>query len=217
MELHELIDSRRFLGSEFLMWLWHKSACYDGLFEVRGHGEMEVVFDDRLTLEAYVAETERNVFKGGAPAFSPEAKTALREGKRPTRARLRVIKEGREWKFKFKAEDFDVSTLKIPSLLSERDDEQFFERMSLIEEIEEILDSLYREFVTLRTSAGWREVMVPAMRDWIFADRRLRPDDYPDNLLERIYDGEFGDPLPGEDTGEARDPTDVDLAPAEAE
>lgn len=217
MELHELIDSRRFLGSEFLMWLWYKSSCYDGLFEVRSHGELEVIFDDRLTLEAYVAETERNVFKGGAPAFSPEAKTALREGKRPTRARLRVIKEGREWKFKFKAEDFDISTLKIPSLLSEQDDEQFFERMSLVQEIEEILDSLYREFITIRTSDAWRDVMVPTMRDWIFSDERVGPGDYPSDLLDRIYEGEFGDPLPGEDTGEAPDPTDVDATLAEAE
>ena len=198
MELEELIDSRRFLGSEFLLWLWYKSACYDGLLDVRGHGELQLMFDDRLTLEAYLAETERNVFKGGAPAFSPEAKTALREGKRPTRARLKVIKEGREWRFKYKAEGSDISTLKIPSLLSEHDDEQFYERMSLVEEIEDILGRLYREFLTIRTSAGWFEVMVPAINDWIESDELAEPDQYPDELLDRIYDGEFGDPLPGE-------------------
>ena len=198
MDTSELIDSRRFLGSEFLMWLWFKTSCYDGLLEVRGHGEMEVIFDDRLTLEAYVAETERNVFKGGAPAFSPEAKTALREGKRPTRARLKFIKEGREWRFKLKAEGFDISTLKIPSLLSDRDDEQFHERMTLVEEIEEILDALYDEFLTIRTSPAWYEAMVPALREWIGSDDRMQPDNYPDNLLHRIYEGEFGDPKPGE-------------------
>jgi len=207
MDLTELIDSRRFLGSEFLMWLWFKSACFDGLFEVRRHGELEVIFDDRLTLEAYVAETERNVFKGGAPAFSPEAKTALREGKRPTRARLRVIKEGREWKFKFKAEDFNLSTLKIPSLLSERDDEQFMERMTLIEEVEEILEALYREFLTIRTSDAWGDAMVPAIREWMFADDWVGPEAYPSNLLDRIYEGEFGDPLPGGRAADGGRPT----------
>lgn len=211
MDTSELIDSRRFLGSEFLLWLWYKSACFDGLFEVRGHDRIQVVFDDRLTMEAYLAETERNVFKGGAPAFSPEAKTALQEGKRPTRARLRVIKEGREWKFKYKAEGCDISTLKIPSLLSERDDEQFYERMSLVEEIEDILDSLYHEFLTIRTSDAWGDVMVPAINDWMFSDESLTPEDYPDRLLDRIYDGEFGDPLPGERA------SDASLQAAEAE
>jgi len=199
MELSELIESRRFLGSEFLMWLWFKSEAFDGLFEVRDHGQVEVQFDDRLTLEAYLAETERNVFKGGSPAASPEAQTALREGKRPTRARLRVIKEGREWRFKYKAEGCDLSTLEIPSLLSERDDEQLYERMQLIDEIEQILDELYREFIVLRTSDAWREGLVPALNDWIFADAPAGPGDYPDNLLDRVYEGEFGDPLPGEE------------------
>jgi len=197
MELSELIESRRFLGSEFLMWLWFKSEAFDGLFEIPSYGQVEVQFDDRLKLEAYLAETERNVFKGGSPASSPEARTALREGKRPTRARLRVVNDGREWRFKYKADGCDLSTLEIPSLLSERDDEQLHERMELIGEIEEILDELYREFVTLRTSEAWNEVLVPAIHEWIFDESPAAPDDYPEDLLDRVYEGEFGDPLPG--------------------
>jgi len=157
-----------------------------------------VEFDDRLTLEAYLAETEQNVFKGGSPASSPEARTALREGKRPTRARLRVVKEGREWRFKYKAEGCDLSTLKIPSLLSDDDAEQFYERMQLIDEIESILDELYREFIALRTSAAWSDAIVPALHDWITSDGSASPSDYPQDVLERVYDGEFGDPRPGE-------------------
>ncbi len=185
--LDELIESRSFLGSEFLLWLWYKVECYDGLFELRHHGEVEVIFDDRLRLEAYLAETERNTFKGGAPAWSPEAKIALREGKRPTRARLKFVKEGREWRFKFKAEDFALSTLKIPSLLSERDDEKFFERMDLIEEVERILEDLYEEFLVIRTSPLWDDRLRPAIHDWIFRDESVDPDHYPDELLEEAY------------------------------
>lgn len=195
MNIAELIDSRRFLGSEFLMWLWFKSECYDGLFEVAKHGQIEVIFDDRLTMESYLAETERNVLKGGSPAFSAEAKTALREGKRPTQARLRILKEGREWKFKFKAEDFDISTLKIPALLTERDDEKLYERMELVEEVERILDRLYNEFLVLRTSVAWEEIMVPKLNDWIFDDDAAEPQDYPDDLLDRVYNDEFDDGL----------------------
>jgi hypothetical protein len=187
MNLEELIDSRRFLGSEFLMWLWFKSECLDGYFDIQHHGDVEVLFDDRLRMEAYAAETERNTFKGGSPASSPEAKTALRERKRPTRARLRIIKEGREWKFKFKAEGFELSTLKIPSVLSDRDDEQFQERMSLIEEVEDILDRLYREFIIIRTSDNWFGTMVPAISRWIDSDSTADPDDYPDGILEDSY------------------------------
>ena len=76
MDLMDLIESRRFLGSEFLMWLWFKSECYDGLFDIGPDKRpIEVILDDAMTLEAFLAETERNTFKGGAPAYSPEAKS----------------------------------------------------------------------------------------------------------------------------------------------
>lgn len=189
----ELIDSRRFLGPEFLMWLWYKTECFDGLLEIQKHGQVEVIFDDRLTLESYLAETERNMFRGGAPAHSREAKIALREGKRPTRARLRFVKEGREWKFKFKAEDFAISTLKIPALMTDRDDEKFFERMSLVDEVEELIERLYTEFVVIRSSNGWEQEMLPALRDWIYADDPVGRDHYPSDILDRVYNDAFDD------------------------
>lgn len=188
MDLVDLINSRRFLGSEFLMWLWFKSECYDGMFEVPNHDRVEVVYDDRMTLEAYLAETERNMFRGGAPAYSPEARVALREGKRVQRAKLRVIKEGREWTFNIKAESLDLTSVKIPSLLSREEEEQFYERMYLVEELEEILDELYREFLGIRLTYAWEEVMVPAMREWIASDEFMSPDDYPD---EKALDGDL--------------------------
>lgn len=187
MDLSELVESRRFLGSEFLLWLWYKSDCYGGLFDLRGHGEVEVVFDDRLTLEAYLGESGENVIKGGSPAASPEARTALREGKRPTRARLRIVNDEREWKFKFKAEPFDISTLKIPAVLTEREDEKLGERMGLVSEVESILDALYREFLVLRTSSGWTERLVPGLRDWIHSEGAARPEDYPEGALEEAF------------------------------
>lgn len=179
MDLIDLINSRAFVGSEFLMWLWFKAECFDGLFELAEHGRVELAFDDQLTLEAYIAETERNIFRGGAPAFSPEAKTALREGKRVQAAKLRVIKEGREWSFRVKAETLDLSGVKIPSLLSKEEDEQFYERMYLLDELEEILDALYAEFIAIRLSDAWLDVMLPAMQRWVQSDELLTPDDYP--------------------------------------
>lgn len=179
MDLVDLINSRAFLGSEFLMWLWFKSECYDGLFDLEKHDRVEVVFDDRLTLEAYMAETERNMIKGGSPAYSREAKTALREGKRVQSAKLRVVKEGREWTFRMKAESMDLTSVKIPSLLSKEEEEQFYERMYLIEELEEILEELYREFLDIRLSEAWEEEMMPAIRHWVHSEDLMNPDNYP--------------------------------------
>lgn len=180
MDLIDLIETRRFLGSEFMMWLWFKSECYDGLMEVEEHGELEVLFDDALVLEAYLAETERNTFKGGAPAYSPEAKVALQQGKRVSRAKIRVIKDGREWLLTLKAEGMDFSSVKIPAVLSREEDEKFYERMYLVEELEDIINALYRTFIYTRLSPQWHEAMVPAMKIWIMAEDGVAPDVYPE-------------------------------------
>lgn len=179
MDLIDLINSRAFLGSEFLMWLWFKAECFDGLFDIPNHDRVEVSFDDQLTLEAYLAETERNMFRGGAPAYSPEAKTALQEGKRVQAAKLRIVKEGREWTFKIKAESLGLTSVKIPSLLSKEEEEQFYERMYLVEELEEILDELYKEFLGIRLSDAWNTTMLPAIQEWVHTEELLNPDHYP--------------------------------------
>lgn len=180
MDLIDLINSRRFLGSEFLTWLWFKVDCYDGLLDVDPLGRVEVIFDDQMTLDAYVAETQRNDLRGGAPAYSPEAITALRQGKRPIKAKLRVIREGREWSFSFKAEEFDLATIKLPALLTDEADEQFWERMYLAEELEEIVHALYREFLNVRLADAWGERLVGAMQAWIESEQDPTPDDYPE-------------------------------------
>lgn len=183
MDLLELIQTRTFLGNEFLMWLWFKSDCFDGLFAIADHGDIEVIFDNQLTLEAYLAETERSDFKGGTPAFAPEAKTALRQGKRVSKAKIRIVKEGREWLFTYKAEGMDITSAKIPAVLSKDDDERFFERMYLLEELEEILETLYAEFINLRLSDAWGDTLLPAMQEWIQSDELTQPHHYP--VIER--------------------------------
>lgn len=179
MDLIDLIDSRRFLGAEFLMWLWFKAECFEGLIELPKHGALEVVFDDAMTLEAYLAETERNTFKGGVPAYSPEAKTALRQGKRISKAKLRILLEGREWVFTVKAETLDLSSIAIPAVLSREQEEKFYERMYLVEELEDLVRALYKEFLFIRLSADWAEKVLPAMQAWIASDEALKPEMYP--------------------------------------
>ena len=190
MDLIDLIEAKRFLGAEFLMWLWFKSECYESLIESREHGVLEFWYDDKLTLEAYLAETERNDFKGGAPAHSAEAKTALRHGKRVAKAKIGLIKEGREWTLTIKSDTLDVSGVKLPALLSREEDEQFYERMFLLEELEDIIQSLYKEFLVLRTDAVWQAELLPALRAWVQADEPRALEHYPaaacDVTLNRV-------------------------------
>lgn len=183
MDLVDLIQTRRFLGAEFMLWLWFKCECFDNLLHLPEHGNIEVWFDDGLTLEAFLAETERHDLKGGAPAHSPEAKIALRQGKRPAKAKLGVLKEGREWSLTLKAESLDLSGIKIPALLSREEEEQFYERMYLLEELEDIILGLYNEFLTIRLSLQWDAILVPCLKTWITSDTQRTQEDYPTQAL----------------------------------
>lgn len=182
MDLVDLINTRRFLGSEFLIYLWFRVDCFDGLLDVEADdlGRIELIFDDQLTLDAYVAETQRSDLRGGAPAYSREAVTALRQGKRPTRAKLCIIREGREWMFRFKAETFQLTSVKTPALLTKETVEQFYERMYLLEELEDILHALYREFLEVRLGDEWEDRFVGAIQEWIASDEDPVPTDFPD-------------------------------------
>lgn len=187
MDLVDLIETRRFLGAEFLMWLWFKSECFENLLPTAEHGTLEVWIDDALTLEANLTETERNDFKGGAPAHSPEAKTALRQGKRVAKAKLGLIKEGREWSFTLKTPSLDISGAKIPALLSREEEEQFYERMYLVEELEDLVGVLYKQFLTIRLhDRAWNELLTPAIREWIKYDEPCHPEHYPTDALAEL-------------------------------
>ncbi|MBH25742.1 MAG: hypothetical protein CMH57_15150 [Myxococcales bacterium] len=184
MDLIDLIQTRRFLGNEFLTWLWYKSEVFEGRFNIGKRGACEVWFDDSLTLEAVIVETERSKLKGASPSVSPEAREALRQGKLPTQARLRVVQDQQEYGFVFKAPEFALSSVRIPALLSDEEDEKFYERMYLIEEIESIIHDLYGEFLALRLSPTWDSTIVPWLRAWVMSEAGdvVAADQYRDAL-----------------------------------
>ena len=169
MDLVELIESHRFLGSEFMTWLWFRSEMHEGMIPLGDRKVCELFVDDRITLEADMVETEQSVLKGGAPAVTPEAREALRQGKLPTQARVRTHHDGQEYLFTLKAGELQLTSVKIPAVLSKEEDEKFYERMYLIENLEGLLDHFYGEFLALRLSSAWTDV-VGQIRDWVRSD-----------------------------------------------
>lgn len=163
--LADEVANKRFLGAEFMLWLWYKADQDDALFAVRDQS-VEVRFDDQLILEVQLAEAEQSRLKGGAPAHSPEAYKALQHGKRIAKARLRLISGEREWVFVVDAETFAMSGVKIPAVLRSEEDEKLEERLYLIEELDLLWQAIYEEFLTLRLSDAWDKEL-RAMVDYV--------------------------------------------------
>lgn len=156
MDLLDMIESRRFLGGEFLVWLWYRCGTGQPRFNLPGIGEVIVGFDDQLVLESFLAESEQSRLTGGAPTESPEAKTALRAGKRISKAKLRLIHEEAEWVFGVSAADFSFSSVKVPAVLKQPD-ERLLERLTLLDDLSAMWNGIYRIFLRDRLSGDWAE------------------------------------------------------------
>ena len=166
MDLLNRIEHARFLGREFLAWLWYRSELQEGLFEL-SERRVEVWFDARLTLEALGDIKEQNVIKSESPTETEEARASLQSGKYVKEARLRVVHEQKQWTVTIKADDLSLHGLKIPALLSQEDDDQLYERFYLMEEAEDLVDELFAGFLTVRLSDDPWRAEGTAMRAWV--------------------------------------------------
>jgi hypothetical protein len=164
VDLVDLIEKRRFVGREFLVWLWFESELFESRFDLKGFGPSEIWLEGQITL---VQEKEQSRLKGATPSAAPEAHEALRQGKLPTQARVRVARGELEYAFLFNADTLGLSAMKIPGVMKEETDEQFYERMYLIEELEAQFSVLYGDFLALRLSTAWDSVVAPGIRAWV--------------------------------------------------
>lgn len=165
MDLADEVARKRFLGPEFLLWLWYRVEKDDNIFYVEDR-QFELMFDDQLTLEVQLAASEQTALKGGSPAHAPEAYKALQHGKSISRARMRIAHAEREWVFMLNTDTFAMSGIKIPAVLRDADDDKIDERLYLIDELDEVWSTIYHQFLSLRLGDQWGD-KAQEIRDWI--------------------------------------------------
>jgi hypothetical protein len=190
MQLVDRIEKRRFVGREFLLWLWFESEVFDATLSTADHGSFGLWLEKRLVLSSGKESTRCTA---PSPGRGREAKEALLIGQLPESAGVRITLSEEETSFVLRAEALGVSGLKLPGAVlgndaeattaleelqgkrgkpkkkEKRGDEAyeaFYERMRLTQNFEGLLESLYRDFLTLRLSERWKAVFVPAARAW---------------------------------------------------
>ena len=169
-DLLERVESTRFLGSEFLLWLWLRAELVDKPIALPELGEFEVWLDNALTLQSDIDPNERVTVRGAAPSGSPEAREAVRAQKFPVRARIAIRNEDRDFACVLDAHRYAVASGKIPAVLTKDTDDAFQERMTLVERLCNSLDGLFAAFLRDRLSALWKEAWEPAIVCWADAE-----------------------------------------------
>lgn len=165
-----LVEANRFLGREYLLWLWFESELFETELRTSSGKTCSLWVETQITL---AADQEEARVKSGMPAATPEAKQALRQGKLPKQARLHAIVDEHEFTWAMKADDLAVGALKVPAELKSKDDryEALYERMRLTEELESVLEALFDDFVAMRLSPTWSSKVVPILQAWAYGER----------------------------------------------
>ena len=162
-----------FLGREFLTWLWLTSEIHGNLLKLKPQGEVELWFEDRLTLESGEGAGRKTVVCRDPESKWIEALTALREGKQVTRGRLRICTENKEWRLTLNSDTLTpqaVTFIKgLPDQNGPPEETDVVERTALLGELLGLIEALCRLFLERRLSDIWADEERPALNKWLAA------------------------------------------------
>lgn len=174
MDLVDLITEKRFLGQEFLTWLWWKSEEHGGTVQVGGQ-YLTVVFEKHMLLEYGEAEYSERLVCSGLQTELREARTGLRTGKKLEQARIQIIKDDYEYNLTLGATFFEYRNVRLPKTggaesssnpTEEETEGMILERVHLYEELVRMINDLFRLFLEIRMSPGWQDEL-SKVRSWV--------------------------------------------------
>jgi hypothetical protein len=170
-----VVESKRFLGREFLTWVLYRLEEEGGRL-VLGGDVVELALGDRVVLQEQGERSARLTLVDEGD-MSAELGAGLRRGKLMDRARLKVSRGERRWELSLDGGLLTYDSLRCPPLgdrdVTLRDDPRaafendLFLRLADVEEAIGILDRLFAAFCEDRVSPRWESESLPALRTWI--------------------------------------------------
>jgi recombination associated protein RdgC len=164
MKPMELIEQGRFLGEEFILWLWWRGLAEGGTSGLEGDTSACFV-DDAVTLVTERGDVKALSLAKGNPAESREAFEALSRGFRPGKAKIRLLAGDMEWTFSLAPGDLQLQGLKLPPTQAKDMAGRLADRMFLIEEGLAHLDRRYAAFLALRAQDP--QGLQDALQEWV--------------------------------------------------
>lgn len=176
MDIAVAYNRYRFLGNEFLTWLWfliendsQSLAQFDSEF-------ISLTIGNRMVLENRMANgLETITIKGDAVGLE-EGLLSLDKGAAVTEVNL-IYKSGNiEWQFSLKGENLSFTGLKLPETAAmDTEDEMealVLEKIYLYEKPFQFIDAVYQFFIHLRLSSKWKHETIAEMRKWVQSSQK---------------------------------------------
>lgn len=177
MDLVDIISEKKFLGQEFLTWLWYKSEERGGSVLLPGTGDILLFFEKHMLLESGEGESLERLICRGLQTELQEARTGLRMGKKLEQARIYLAKGDYEWRLTFGATLFEYRNISLPRTVSPNEEAadplaleaKVLERVGMTEELMHTMDELFRLFLQMRVSDDW-PLELTRIKKWIAMD-----------------------------------------------
>ncbi|MCP4747015.1 MAG: hypothetical protein GY874_12885 [Desulfobacteraceae bacterium] len=164
----------RFLGNEFLTWIWFSIENDTEPFHRCDQELTELAIGNRMVLENRLANAAETISIKGDTAGLEEGLVALRKGALVTEMNLVYQSGSLKWQFSLKGENLSFSGLKLPetgTIESEDDIEGLLlDRIYLYEKPVQFIEDLYEHFIKLRLSEQWKEQTLSIIQRWALKD-----------------------------------------------
>ncbi len=172
-----VVETKRFLGREFLTWLVHVIEEGGGRI-TRDADLIELQLGDRVVLAGTgTGPDQPRLTVAGTGDLRPEIGAGLRRGKLLDQAKIAIVRGERRWELSLDGGMLTYDSLRCPKL-GDRDagtqddpraafENDLFLRIADLEDAVDVLDRLYAEFCRVRGSSAWNGKALPALRTWI--------------------------------------------------
>ncbi len=164
------MEDGRFLGFEFLTWIWFFVEKGEGRLQLPDGKVGEIHLGERFVLTLPREGREKIVCTTQANSLH-EARTALQKGKFVQEMQLLIIVGDNEYLLTLDSGLWAVKSLRTPRQMTDfrEDDEDgfFLEKMYFIEEISSALNTLYTGFLKNRLTSSWEREVLPSFKAWM--------------------------------------------------
>ena len=172
-----VVETKRFLGREFLTWLVYTIEEGGGRI-TRDADVIELQLGDRVVLAGTGTGPDKpRSTVAGTGDLRAEIGAGLRRGKLLDQAKLAIVRGERRWELSLDGGLLTYDALRCPPL-GERDaaahddpraayENDLFLRIADLEDAIDVLDRLYAEFCRVRGSSAWSGRTLPALRAWV--------------------------------------------------
>ncbi|SEA24541.1 Putative exonuclease, RdgC [Desulfuromusa kysingii] len=167
----EQIEANRWLGTDFLQWLFYRTLNSDSRYQVTTEGPLlekqpfTAFLDNRLVLVGGGQEGVQKIVVAGPQDQYREVRAALQQGKQIEEATIHLQQNEDDcWKLTLKGERFQFGSYRTPMIRPDKDpnddpqaeaEAAFFTKIASIEEGEQMFNSLLKSFLELRLGEQW--------------------------------------------------------------